>query len=122
MPKLAYATIEWPRVIVEASRRRGRKRPANTRFQNNNYLAERRSSICRGTENPNRPLARRIGCRRRAGAPRANVNALRTGLYTAAMKARRARHRAVRARLRLARTLIGLILALNRVQRRTLDN
>jgi len=67
------------------------------------------------------PAGPKGGGGRRAGAPQGNRNALKTGRYTAAMKARRARHRAVMARLRLARTLIGLIVALNRLQARALD-
>ena len=117
MMRLARSSAEMPGVLVEALRRRRR---FARRILNNNYIAERGSNTwnCVGKSILTAAPKRR---HRKPGAPAGNRNALTCGLYTAAMKARRAHFRAFIARLRLARALTEQILALNLMQARRLD-
>ena len=110
-----------PRIVAEALRLRGRRRPSNPRKSNNNYIAERRSTSCYSAIKPVPVVAAKRKRRRRPGAPRGNRNSLKTGLYTAEMKARRAYLHSVMARLRLARALAKQLRALKQVHAQVLD-
>ena len=118
MMRLARSSAVMPSLVVEALRRRGRNARRNP---NNNYIAVRRASAgCSLGKSILAAAPKRMS--RKPGAPAGNRNAQTCGLYTAAMKARRAHFRAFIARLRLARALTEQILALNLMQARRLGS
>ena len=121
MMRLARSSAEMPGIVVAALHRRPRRRPPPSRNFYNNYIAECRASAGRKLEKSILALPSKRPRRRKPGAPCGNRNALKGGRYTAEMKAQRVLVRAAIARLREARALAQLVLALNQMQAQTLD-